>query len=189
MEFTVNWRSNIEHAPAPTYAFQNLWTGQVRQVPSRWLTGGSIVLNLNSPKLAQRLCRPVSLAASGSLLPGTATIEGSFVISTGMVNTGVAPVESGRIYIQRCGSKRRVQIDEQNLPLAANAHAVLWGVSATSSRMTGLLLPSLRPFTVSAPSTNVSPILTDQLLYFDKENSNVWSTVSPFPSATRRSGS
>jgi len=125
-------------------------------------------LNLNSPQLAQKLCRPVSLPATGSSLPGTATIEGSFVISTGMVNTGLSPVdnggnpvENGALYIQRCGSKRRVQIDEQNSPLAANADAVLWGVSATSSRMTGLLLPSLRRFTVSAPSTDVfrsSPI-------------------------------
>jgi hypothetical protein len=188
IEFRISWNDDPQ-APPPTYAAQNIWNGKVRHIPAGSLTGGHTILNLNSPQLTQTLCRPVTGAANKSFLPGTATIEGSFVISTGVVNSGWAePVQDGHVYIQRCGSRRRVLIDPENFPLAANAHAVLWGSSPASATMTGLLLPSLRRFTVNAPSHEVFPTLADRALYFDNQNRAVWSTLSRFP-PTRRSQS
>ena len=185
IEFAVG--VNGEHEPPGGVAFQNIWTGRVRSAPlgSGTGAGSDMALNLDSPQLTQKLCRPVRLPASSSLLPGTATIEGRVVISTGVVNRGLPPLESGRIYLQRCGSKQRIQIDPQNQPIAANAHAVLWGTSPTSSLMTGLLLPSLRRFTVRAPSIDTEPMLTERRLYFD-ETSHVWGTTTAFPYDSQR---
>lgn len=184
IEFSITW-NNDPQAPPPTYGAQNISSGRVRHLPPQSLTSGNRVLDLNSPQLTQPLCRPVTVAPNKSFLPGTATIEGPFVISTGVVNSGWAqPVQNGHVYIQRCGSKRRLEIDPQNLPLAANAHAVLWDTSNTSATMTGLLLPSLRQFTVTAPSLDVFPTLADRTLYFDNQARAIWSTTSPFPPHT-----
>ena len=166
------------HCKPQTLEVQDLMTGAVKVIPSHWLQRGSNIIDLDSPSFGRAVCRPVKLPPSRlshSVLPATATRVGSFVISTGLVNR--PGTLNGPIYLQQCRSKRRIQIDPQDLGLAANGHAVLWPNDPAGKRMTGWLLPRLTRITFNAPGG--VPILSDHHLYIQEESTHVWSAPVP----------
>lgn len=176
IQFYVNC---VEHCYSPTYVFQNIQTGTVEPGPRGWAVGGHTIPNLDSPQLAEKLCAPLRVPTGMYGLPGTFTFFGGYGISTNAVNSGVAP--PSRVFVQRCGSRARRQIDPDSLVLAANSHSVLWKVDTTGRMEKGLLLPSLRPFTLSGPAADGLPVLSRRHLFLETPSGAVWESRNTFP--------
>jgi hypothetical protein len=172
-----------EHCYAPSYAFESIQTGEVRTSPKGWVVGGHTIPNLESENLSVRLCSPLVVPRGTNGLPGTFTFFGRYAVSTGAVNGGLGPSTSP-IFLQKCGSPQRTQIDPNNLALAANNRAVVWSVDGGSLPQQGVLLPSLRPFTVTAPSKSASPSLGRAHLFFETRAGEAWETRDVFPPIT-----
>src|SRR6478735_1271074 len=148
---TNRWRTvNITHA-APRVVFQNIDTGRVEQDPAR--PGGRVIADLNSPKLVRRLCSPLRVprffdSLSETTGAGPVDLHGRFAIATRVPLTYSQPV--AQYLLEQCGSKLHKRIARPTrsfvrVPMA-NGHIVLW--QKDSQALTGLFLPSLRPFTI-----------------------------------------
>jgi hypothetical protein len=105
-----------------TYRFENVWTGRFRKLAYR--EGATTIPNLDSPRLAGRLCTPLRVPRG----PGALTFLGRFAIAqTGRRNDGV------RDFLKRCGSRLHIALGEGGLggggpaTLAASSNAALWG--------------------------------------------------------------
>ncbi len=180
--------------------FQNLATGQLRRDP----TGGRTITDLNSPDLARELCDPLRVPNAvytyGGPHPGSVTMDGRFAIASGTDQNG-----NPRAYLERCGSRRRQLLKKgpyANAPVAVgwNQSTVVW--QSAPYQLSGLFLPSLRPFRVSFPPGTVTPnscwspddcflqiALTRRTLYLlGGGGQEIWSArapVPPLPRATR----
>jgi hypothetical protein len=150
-------------------------------------SASTTVLDLNSPRLVQRICAPLSVPIGGSL-----TLYGGFAVVTAP-QPGSGPGAS--MTLEECGSQLQ-------MPLAAglavrptvvgNSRALAWAVTNTYGERTGeidgLLLPSLNPFSFTIPTTfaiqppnGIFTIAMDaERLYITDANGNVYS--APFPS-------
>lgn len=178
IQFYVNC---VEHCYSPSYAFQRIQTGEVRTAPKGWVVGGHTIPDLGSPRLAEKLCSPLTVPKDeDNGLPGTFTFFGGYAISMGAVNSGIAPT-TAPLYLEKCGSRKRIQVDPDTFVLAANDHTVLWNVLGTGRPAQGLLLPSLRPFTLTGPSKYDLPVLGSKHLFFETPSGRVWETRSAFP--------
>jgi hypothetical protein len=139
---------------------QNLGSGKVRSDPE--VAGGRTIADLDSPKLARTLCRPLRVPTSAAPTPDNET-EPGFLTEAGRF--AVASVFSRQAgpssFLEQCGSHRHRPLPAQSDAL--NMKAVLWMARA---RVKGLLLPSLRPVTVDLPSgVSGAPVLGGSTLY------------------------
>ncbi len=172
--------------------FYNIRTHRLRY---SWHQSTTTILDLDVPSLVRQVCAP---------LKAPVTFYGSFAIT-------YEPTGPGRLgtYLERCGSRLNMPIDQPNGAglagsLAGNAHAILWEVldytGAWHGQLKGVLLPSLRPFTLSLPreipSCGVSPgsgspyplcdsslALSAGTLYVTDAQYRVW--AAPFPPISR----
>lgn len=144
-----------ESDPTPhakiTIAFQNLLTGRVVADPRRG--GGRVDIDLNSPRLTEKVCSPLTVPSAAAppdaAAPGSLTMLGDFGLGNGRYP---ALAKHGRTtMLQRCGTRTQRQIDPVGGQLAANASVVVW--QAAPSRLVGFDLPSLRPVQIDLPSS------------------------------------
>jgi hypothetical protein len=139
---------------------QNFASGKVRSDPE--VAGGRTIADLDSPKLARTLCRPLRVPASAAPTPDTET-EPGFLTRVGRfaVASGISRQSGPTSFLEQCGSRRHRPLPAQSDAL--NAKAVLW---VARGRVNGLLLPSLRPVTLDLPSgVSGAPALGRSTLY------------------------
>jgi hypothetical protein len=173
----------------PTFEFQNIKTGQAL---SKDPTNATTTVNLDSPQLAQKACRPLTVpVVSGAYDSGwgSLTFVDGFVIAAG----------GGGAYLERCGSHRHEFLTfttpgmEAGCPALAcppvsNSHAIMW--QSAAGRLSGILLPSRQRFMIHVPA-EVDPrsgfasedpytlALTPRTLYLVTPESRVWSIPAP----------
>lgn len=175
--YWIKWDTSCYHCAVTSY-FQNIQTGELRGDP----TNATTVADLNSPTLADQTCPGVRL----SFHPHSPTpwdslsYDGQFALVSDYAN----------VFLERCGTHMRRLLVNGSSVLASNTGAIVW--QTVTSRLTGLLLPSLQRFTIPLPSAIVRPPgstgdtpvlglgLTSNGLYVrDEWNGTVWRTASP----------
>jgi hypothetical protein len=161
---------HFECGPA-SVRFFNITTHQIRRNGPK---SGGTILDLDSPTLARSVCKPLRAPADGTL-----TVLGTFAVETGASGS----------FLEQCGSSRKMPIGVGAESLAghgilANLHAVAWVLPATggSEQLSGLLLPSLRTFTLVLPA-NITGLgaatLDSSRLYVADADGNVWAAAFP----------
>jgi len=154
--------------PCPSYSFQNLQTGVVRSDP----TDATTIANLNSPTLAQRVCSPLRVPITDSLVAPTSWLvfDGRFAIASG----------ANGIFLDHCGTRLHRALEPPYGAAGATTNAVIW--QSGVRRLTGLFLPSLRTFTLQAPEVAEYQLaLTTRTLYLLAPEGKVWATAAPKP--------
>ncbi|MBV9606275.1 MAG: hypothetical protein JO027_14260 [Solirubrobacterales bacterium] len=121
------------------FVFQNIASGALRRDPANAVT----LADLSSPTLAHRLCRPLRVSRGGGSMIG---LPGRFAL---------AMDESGSV-LERCGTRLHRPLAFDNGSVidtwsSSDARTLVWNPNQGYA-LDGLFLPSLRPFTVSAPS-------------------------------------
>lgn len=119
------------------FVFQNIASGALRRDPANAVT----LADLSSPTLAHRLCRPLRTSRGDSMVG----LPGRFALAIS---------ESGSV-LERCGTRlhRPLALDNGSVIdtwSASDARTLAWNASQGYA-LDGLFLPSLQPFTVSAP--------------------------------------
>jgi hypothetical protein len=148
--------------------FQNITNGQARANPADATT----VPDLNSPELADHLCSPVRRPAKGTITP-----DGQFAIVTGPTGT----------FLERCGTRLHLALDNGPF-LTITARALYW-LAGPHGPINGILLPSLRRFTIPGPPGDLIYMsVSDRHLYVEAAAppsplTHVWS--APLPTAVR----
>ena len=198
------------------YIFQNLTTGRIVTDPRK----GTTIADLNTPGLSRTVCSPLQVPQVPDAYqsdggpqpePGTLTLDGRFAIAAG----GSAHPSSSDAHrstpifaLEKCGTHLHKRIDTAidanfgpswafstagwcQTPVcgpASNQHLILW--NSTSTRLAGLFLPSLTPFTIELPehALDLGEILaTPTHIYVLDENGNLWWANTPTkPQKTRR---
>jgi hypothetical protein len=140
---------------------------RVRQPPE--LTSREVV-DLSSRTLVRRVCAPLPAAA------GPVTQYGRFAI------VHLSNAAGLQDYLEKCGSRLRLGLDDGGSTPTLTAHEVTWPVAGG---YVGILLPSLRRFRVSLPDAALasdpgsSVALDDYRFYFADRRENL--QAAPFP--------
>jgi hypothetical protein len=152
------------------FIFQNIASGAVRGDPA----GAATVADLDSPTLAERVCRPLRVPRHGRL-----TFDGRFAVAEGAAGT----------FIEKCASHLRIPVSSDDI--AAAPGSLAWSVSPTSPP-SGVFLPSLRRFTIAPPpghSFIVDVELSVRHIYITVATggggADVWSAPAPAPKRSR----
>lgn len=149
-----------------TYLLVDVKTGRARVAPVS--PDGRLAFDLNSGSGVSRLCAPLRYPRTWNAKfkrwqLGWVSFYGNVALVAASAPTFGNPSFA---YLQRCGSRRRVPV-----PLAApidldglsgSSREVVWDGQAnlgTTYQLTGVLLPSLRGFTVDLPALP-SPVFT-----------------------------
>lgn len=148
------------------FVFQNIVSGALRKDPANRGT----VANLDSPGLAERVCAPLSVPREGTL-----TFDRSFAVADGPSGT----------FLERCGTRLHLGLDSPDIDIAPGA--IVW-LASPRRPVSGVLLPSLRRFTVALPPGHYDVIAVDlslRRIYIDAMARsgayNVWSAPTPVP--------
>ncbi|MEO8969113.1 MAG: hypothetical protein ABI355_15855 [Solirubrobacteraceae bacterium] len=166
--------------------FQNLQTGAVAQDPA--VQGGNREADLNSPQLARRICRPLTVPKGFNIFaapgPGDLRFEGAFALAT-----SPGPQGGSETYLGRCGTHLHQLVMSNSSstnpgPIAAAPHAIVW----QQRELTLEYLPSRRRFGLRLPrSVTAGPAalaLTDSRLYAIDHTGKLW--ITPLPMLPRR---
>jgi hypothetical protein len=163
--------------------YQNIQTGAVASDPA--VQGGHWISDLDSPRLARRICSPITTPEGFNIFtapgPGGLTFEGRFVLS-------LSPGPSGgsRTYLERCGTRLHQLIESSNAaqtagPVAISLHAIVWQQSQSGLDLE--FLPSRQRFRLRLPRTADSVVtdlaLTANHLYVIDQNNMLW--ITPLP--------
>jgi hypothetical protein len=163
-----------------SYLFYNIATGR-QKVPR---TSTSTIIDLDSPTMTRRLCRPLQVPAGFPAFPPPLTFYGAFAL---------AQAQHG-VHVDRCGSHIHVPV----IPgfLVSNAQAVGDCSPHQPDQIDGIFMPSLRRFTARL----ASPLSCDTLapgdlalgprhLYLAGPNGSLWAAAFPPqpPHASNRS--
>ena len=157
----------------PNYIFVNIQTGATRTAS---VPAGSLI-DLNSAKLARKICRPLRLPTIPLFeLPTRSLVfDGRFAIATG----------ASGIFLERCGRRLHLRISPYGNPfvgdvVGANAHTVVW--QSWGRLLTGVFLPTLRRFVIRLPANSSYNIeLGPRTLYLLDSNGQVWTAPAPSP--------
>jgi hypothetical protein len=152
-----------------TYVFQNIDSATVASDPS----SSTILPDLNARSLAHHLCQPLRVPKGGVL-----QIDGGFAVA------GTARAA----FLERCGTRLKQQLTGVRGALSLAPDTVVW-LARHFTRLSGLLLPSRRAFSVVLPQnlTDLSGVvIADHHLYVNGTAAGleaVWQT--PWPSTGR----
>lgn len=178
----------------PTFAFQNINTGQTRSDPTTSTTNA----DLNSPLLTDNVCRPLQIPTVSNSYSsgwGSLTFDDDFAIAAG----------TGGAYLERCGSHLHQFLTfttpnwtssnpgcpHLDCPPAHNPHTIVW--QSAAGRLQGLFLPSKQTFTIPIPpkvdpnqpgfanGDNYQLALTPTRLYLVTPQGTIWSAPAPAP--------
>ncbi len=175
------------------FYYENIETAQVRLDP----TSTTTFADLDAPDLARSTCagvRVLPLTRDGHPGWGSLTVYSSAALATGDDAHGREAV-----YLERCGTRTRRLLTTAPAPATAPAVAsspevIVW--QSAPRALSGLLLPSLRPFTLPLPAPIVaaedasasSPLdgrvaelaLTSRALYvLDRAGGRLWRAPVP----------
>ncbi len=158
--------------------FQSIQTGRLRRDP----TNATTFPNLDSPRLAQRLCRPLRVPMRTFVF---FVFQRPFVLVT----------DEGGPTLQRCGTRRRWRLSGGPLDAGSGPGVVMWTDGGGRGRLDGIFIPSLQRFRIPLPAAATSVMdveLSQRRLYLSGETKHnldaTWS--APLPAAgTRRSES
>ena len=190
LEYSVGNCPGVHCSSRPE--FQNLQSGVVR---GKDPTGGSSILDLNSPSLSRRLCSPLRVPRYYDIFsgfgPGAVVPDGKFAIALGTDNSGI-----GLIYLERCATHLHRLLTEAPYtdpppPWAANSTSVVW--QSERNELAGVFLPSLRRFTIRLPAAALPSgcqapdfrtcfteiALTARHLYLLNTSGGLWTSKSP----------
>jgi hypothetical protein len=157
----------------PNYTFVNIQTGATRDAS---IPAGTLI-DLNSVKLARKICRPLRLPNIPLFeLPTKSLVfDGRFAIATG----------ASGIFLERCGKRLHLRISPYGNPfvgdvVGANSRAVVW--QSPERQLTGVFLPTLRRFVIRLPANSDYNIeLGARTLYLLDSNGQVWTAPAPSP--------
>jgi hypothetical protein len=169
-----------------TYVFHNIKTGTLRTL-STWRPGGTTIPDLSSPSLARRLCSPLRVPADWTpyaqwsaypynekLHAGRVTVDGRFAVVEGTSPPTSTGVVTGYAYVERCGSRVRKPTSQE---FVANAHAIIAPGGGTAATLSGWLLPSLTPVTISAPGYNQGVYGDDTSIALSSHSLYLWDSL------------
>lgn len=189
---------NFHYSCGPlAHTFINIRTGRLRYFYDQ--LSSTRIMDLNAPYATRLLCQPVMAGAvAGPYVPyaDPVTFYGDFAATYTLSGQGKRTITT---YLERCGSSLHMPIDPPTQngfrgPIGGNAHAVVWMVLDASGmyhhQLHGLLLPSLRRFTVALPpkifACNTYGCLGGEIvgvssrrLYLTDANRQLW--AAPFP--------
>ncbi len=155
--------------------FENIHTSRLRRDP----TNATTFPNLDSPRLAQRLCRPLRV-------PARTFVFFAFQAPFVLVTTEGGPT------LERCGTRRRWVLSGEPLQAGSAPGVVMWTDGGGRGRLDGIFIPSLRRFRVMLPTdaTDVTDVqLSQRHLYLSgatKYNLNAtWSAPLPATGPSR----
>lgn len=181
---------------APVHEFQSINTGKVVIAYPGTGVGmpfGTTIPDLNSRSLGHKLCSPLRAPTE---VTSQGTIRGQLTLYDRFLLVESSDGRSTGTYLERCGSRLHRLITNSPFPdsalaeaavkTATNPHVILWATGP--QQLSGLFLPSLRPFTIRVPAT-VGPVmaltgnvaqafLTSRTLYL-LNGTQLWSTPSP----------
>lgn len=154
------------------YAFENIQSGQWRLLKG-YVAGGRTVPDLNSAKLAKSLCAPLEVGHADDFeVPGAVSFVAGRVLIANPFPTPLIDPNPPPTYLGSCGSAQRIVLPdnvETWTPVPQSAHAVLLG--QTDPTVTGLLLPSLKRFSIPIEqfvSSHVGAGGTGEMLLSDR---------------------
>ncbi len=158
-----------DHCEA-THAFQNLATGTLASPKF----DGTLVTDLDSSRLAHKLCPPLRTPDTYPQVLGAAVFVGSLEVD---------PIDG---YIERCGSRRHYPFPYDLQP-AINATVALSRTYVTEMghgayRLSGRLLPSLRQVGLKLPERLGPPgeiLATKRYIYVLTRRGSLWYAPSP----------
>jgi hypothetical protein len=152
-----------------TYIFQNIDSATVASDPS----SSTVLPDLNAPSLAHHLCKPLHVPQGGVL----------------QIDSGFAVAGTSRgAFLERCGTRLKQRLTRVRGALSLAPGTVVW-LSRQFTRLSGLLLPSRRAFSLVLPQnlTDLSGVvIADHHLYVNGTAAGleaVWQT--PWPSTGR----
>lgn len=139
----------------PTYSvFQNIATGRVLADP----TARHTVADVNAPRLAQPVCRPLSVPVDWQEPYGYVRTWGSLRRAAGYTLALGATLNRHHAivpfaYLERCGSRRRELIARGYSfgYLTSSSQLVLWSTGANVPFLSGLFLASRRRVEIPVP--------------------------------------
>lgn len=166
--------------PLPPPPFQNVYTSQLASPH----TNASTLVDLDSPSLTRRICRPLNypsslLAAAYGDVSYDSVFYGRFGVFRGPHAT---------TYLQRCGSKSHMRLPET--PEAGNSTSLLWQNYQDAPRngyprsLAGVFLPSEKPFQIPVPISFRKiglelTVLSQHTLYVETNHGDVWAAPAP----------
>lgn len=148
-----------------TMAFYNTRTGQ-QKVP---LVNNSETVDLNAPTLTRPLCAPLREPPgySPTTFGGpTLALDGSFAIAQ----------EPSGVFLERCGRNFRLPL--ATAPYEGSLIVSPRAAAFCSSTIEGYLLPSLRPFTISAAPYGC-PLLLGSRHAYEIASGQLWAAPLP----------
>lgn len=155
--------------------FQNIQTGRLVHDP----TNATTFPDLDSRRLAQRLCRPLRVPAHTFAF---FAFQGPFVLMT----------DEGGPTLERCGTRRRWGLSGEPLQAGIGPGVVMWTHGGGRGQLDGLFIPSLRQFRVTLPphAQHVTYVqLSERYIYLSgatKHNLNAtWSAPLPTEQPSR----
>ncbi len=163
----IEYDESSEHF-GDRFVFQPIDGGPPRRDPANART----IVDLSSPRLARRLCTPLSVPKDGEV-----TLDGAFGVVGGPAGT----------FLERCGRRLHLALGPAVTVQSARG-LIAWSPAGHS--LEGVLLPSLRRFRVILPWRRRALILdaqiSDRRIYLEvvpvsADQGQVWS--APLPAA------
>jgi hypothetical protein len=145
------------------FVFQNVVTGAIRRDPTNARTRA----DLDSPRLAQRVCAPLRVPSNG-----TVEFQGRFALAINY---------QANVFLEECGTRLHVSLGSALDNQAIAPAAVIYGTGLRGV-LSGIFLPSLQRFAVTPPAVS-GPLIRVDLsishIYVDATDRrgryNVWS--------------
>jgi hypothetical protein len=153
------WISGLQPSHgAPSRAYLNWHTGELRYDPGVTAYQDHRVVDLNRPSLARRLCAPLRRPSFPSDLFGVqSTVYGPFAYDAPYAVTSV--VDGGDLVLERCAQSRRIRLARCRTrtpgacsPAVPGAGRFTW---STPSSITGYVPATNRSFTWSLAAARV----------------------------------
>lgn len=127
-----------------TYSFYNINTGRPRSPR----TGAGEVVDLNSPSLMRRVCRPLQVpSGQNSAFPPPLTFFGSFA----------EVKDPSGIYLEKCGSSLQLPVVTTPYAGVLLGNIGVVGFCHFGGDLSGYFLPSLRRFEAAVPADTGCP--------------------------------
>ena len=159
----IEYRSNCDTVHScSTYSFQSIASGAVHRDP----TSASTLADLDSPQLAHRTCRGLSVPTSDFLVPPT-----DWLVSDGKLALADT---AGGVVVKQCAGPLHLVTHAAPAQITASPRAIVW---QAQNKLAGVSLPSLKPFTLRLPARGSYTLaLGPRTLYILDPQGQMWTT-------------
>lgn len=160
-------------------------------------TSPTTLADLGSPTLLKRLCAPLRNTSSNRLQLDTNANFTAGQVGAPIGRFAIAVSARGKWLLERCGTRHQFALSQY--PITGNSTELIF-YSGAGSKLTGIFLPSLRPFSIHVPAALLTPNVPSQpqlvtlagielsshVLYVVGRGGELWQAPAPIPPAPNR---